>query len=170
VVTKPTGRPRGQPRKPLAERPGRYLYAELEAWVQRAKDDGFSELGAVSTLALVLSADLSPAGNPMGLALTPSRRRQEKGNNAEHHRYRGAHLPLADDLARTLRSFRNDPDAAAWFVPMVAACRLVIDGDLKRAGDARALAASVGEAAHFDAAMAPAMRFWSAVRAATPRF
>ena len=85
---------------------------------------------------------------------------KRKGNNAEHYRYGAAHLPLADDLTRTLRSFRNDP----WFVPMVASWRLVIDGELEKADEARALAASVGEAAYFDAEMAPAMRSGDALR------
>jgi len=114
----------------------------------------------------MLSADISPAGNRMGFALTSSKRRQAKGKNAEHHRYGAAHLPLADDLIRTLRSFRNDPDAAGWFAPMVEAWRIVIDGDLEREAVARALAASVGEEAYFDAEMFPAMRSWNVIRSA----
>ena len=136
MVTKPTGRPRGRPSVPLAERPGRYLYAELEALVQRAREGGISELKAVGALALMLSDNISPADNPMGFTLTPSSRRQAKGNNAEHHRYGPAHLPLADDVTRMLRGFRNDP----WFIPMAAAWRLVIDGELEKADEARALA------------------------------
>ena len=66
MVTKPTGRPRGRPSVPLAERPGRYLYAELEALVQRASEGGISELKAVGALALMLSDNISPADNPMG--------------------------------------------------------------------------------------------------------
>ena len=160
MVTKRTGRPRGRPSIPLAQRPSRHLFAELAASIQRAREGGISELKAVGALAIMLSADIAPAGNRTGFTLTPSKRRQEKGNNAEHHRYGAANLPLADDLTRTLRSFRNDP----WFAPMVASWRLVIDGELEKADEARALAASVGEAEHFDLEMAPAMLVWNALR------
>ena len=46
---------------------------------------------------------------------------------------------------------------------MVASWRLVIDGELEKADEARALAASVGEAEHFDLEMAPAMLVWNAL-------
>jgi|SRR5208337_1578088 len=171
MVTKRTGNPPGQPRKPLAQRPGRYLYAEFEAWIRRWRDeDGLSELKAIGALALMLSADFTPDDDsPMGFVLTSSRRRQEKGDNAGHYRYGASHLPLADDLIRTLRGFRDDPEAAAWFVPMAAAWRIVIDGRLEMAPVARALAASVGEEAHFDDEMAPALRVWSVIRGPMPR-
>ena len=159
MVSKPTGRTRGRPRKPLAERPGRYVFAQLEAFIQRAKERGLKEFQVAEVVASMLSSDISPIpGNPAGFVLNPSdyRKTEDADKKAEQHRYGKAHRALADDLRRTLRRFRKDP----WFLPMTASWRLCIDGELEKVDEARSLATSVGEEAFFDAEMLPKMRDW----------
>jgi hypothetical protein len=165
-MTPKTGRRRGRPAMPLNKREGRYLFAIFEAKVQRAKERGMSEFLAFEAIAFMLRSDIVAASEPGGFEMVRStdyRDPKDAAKKAEQHRYGKPDRAFGDDLRRTVRRFRKNPDAT-WFLPMVASYRLCIDGELERAVEARALAASAGEEAHFEAVMLPYMRECRALR------
>jgi len=168
----------GRPTTPLAEREGRYVFARLEAEAQkRAKEGGLSEFRAYEEIARLLRADIVPAPGgitrvgPLGFSVVPADYREPKGKDkakhadrkAEYYRYGNPARALADDLRRTMRAFRQGRDSV-WFLAMVAAWRLCLDGEVEKTEEARRLVESVGEHAYFDAEMLPDMHWWRAIR------
>jgi len=165
----------GRPTTPLAER---YVFARLEAQAQkRAKEGGLSEFQAYEEIARLLRADIVPAPGgitrvgPLGFSVVPADYREPKGKDkakhadrkAEYYRYGNPDRALADDLRRTMRNLRQGRDSV-WFLAMVAAWRLCLDGEVEKTEEARRLAESVGEHAYFDAEMLPDMHWWRAIR------
>ena len=181
VAARKRGPPKGsggRPTTPLAEREGRYVFARLEAEAQKlSKERGLSEFRAYEEIARLMRADIVPAPGgitrvgPLGFSVVPADYREPKGKDkakhadrkAEYYRYGNPDRALADDLRRTMRAFRQRRDSV-WFLAMVAAWRLCIDGEVEKTEEARRLAESVGEHAYFDAEMLPDMHWWRAIR------
>lgn len=167
----------GRPTTPLAEREGRYVFARLEAEAQKRQEGGPSEFRAYEEIARLLRADIvrAPGGitrvGPLGFSVVPADYREPRGKDkakhadrkAEYYRYGNPDRALADDLRRTMRSFRRGRNSV-WFLAMVAAWRLCLEGEVEKTEEARLLAELVGEQAYFDAEMLPDMHWWRAIR------
>jgi len=175
MVSRPTGREPGRPRKRPAKpkggrgrgrptimsRPGWHVYAMFEAYIERAKEHwGISELQMLERIA----KDLQLGDDPIRL---PSWRIEQIKENpsqlsAEGWRLGKANRPLAWDLRRTLERLRKGADAD-HFQAMTASWRLCLDGELEKANEARRLAAYADMEAVFDEQMLPIMRDWHAL-------
>jgi hypothetical protein len=185
MVTKPTGRPRGRPRKngqpkpmgrrgrprrPVSTDPNRYAFAIFELCIQDAKKRGISELAVVETLVGLAFGAVVPTSENLARAaggvahrvwmppykLPPWRLKQDPSEPAECWRYGNAFRPWADDLRRNLRRLRKGPDGA-WLRAMTSALLLCCEGEIHKIDEACAHAASVGESAYFEEHLRPLM-------------
>lgn len=166
MVTKPTGRPRGRPRKhppkpksvrgrpTIMSRSGWHVYAMFEAYIERAKERGISELQVLDVIAKVLQLGDDPVRLPNWRI---EQIKEDPSQPTESWRVGKANRPLIDDLRRTLERLRKGTGADC-FQAMTASWRLCLDGDTEKANEARRLAASAGKEAVFNEQMLPMMR------------
>jgi hypothetical protein len=124
----------------LRQRPSRWDFAMYAAYLELSV---ISECEASQSIARVLTGGSDSRMPPVWSKPSSSR-------------YRGPEHPFADDLRRTLRRFREEDPA--WFLPAITVCRLVLDGRIDRLDEARRIASSIGEQAHFEGELATMMR------------
>jgi hypothetical protein len=182
MVTKPTGRPRGRPKKPdqpkpkkvrgrppqpLAANPDRYALAYFEAHFLGAAlhRDRVSELQVAEQLAAQVYGETvqtpenlasKARGERYQVWMPPFRLDQRPYDGAPNWRHGNSFRPWADDLRRKLRRLRNGSnDDARWLRAMGIAWFVCLQGNVDEIEYARGLAGSAGEAAFFEEKMLP---------------
>lgn len=171
MVTKPTGRPRGRPRKakapmlkkkrgrpekPFAARLDKYTFAFLQYHIDCAIKLGFSERNAAELLAkLTYCRFVESTKNAFSLL-----------NGAQFDvafagRFKGKHSselwrdgnnarPYADDLLRQLRRFRKNKEASAWLSGMSRLYEITFMQDDGKLIEAQELSEFLSERAFFE--------------------
>ena len=158
-------RRRGRPPLPLSRDPERYFLALLSAHIEIGKLSGVSE-GRVSTTFAGFAFG-HPVQAPENLSNMESTRRYDVGMprwllGRESKEWWGKNpfRPIADSWRRKLRGVRgklpSDPDWN-WLRAMTLAWRTCLWGELRHAGQAAFLAASVGQEEYFKARMQPVL-------------
>ncbi len=182
MVTRPTGkpagrpkkprppikpkRPRGRPPKPLAADPDRYEIAYFQVAADRGYRAGISERRIAETLAALRHGALVPtpenlsamsAGKPYAVR-APAWRGREGGFD---WRNKNSFRPIADALRLKAHRMRKDPAAdqdARWLDHMSWAWLICLERYVDLEGLAEYLADAVGEREYFDAWMRPMLR------------
>ncbi|MBG0797174.1 hypothetical protein IYX23_05665 [Methylocystis sp. L43] len=188
MVTKPTGRPRGRPRKeqpslskgprgapkkPLAKDPDRYFLALAQAHVDCGALSGISErrvfeafcglrygvpLGTIENIATMRQ------GGPF-LVVTDKQRGSPGPEWHQKNTFRARADSLRKKLARMRKDPQRDPDAR-WLAAMSSSWFICLQGFAQSIGFAEFLAESVGEQEYFKRIMRPTLLDRSAQRAA----
>lgn len=161
--TRSESRPRGRPRKPLSDDPDRHWLAFVQAHIPLAKADGFSEADTIRAFIAprIGQFELSEeslvvlnAGGTVPL-FTPWTKGREGGSE---WRDRNSFNPHIDDVKRKLRRIRStESDDSHWLAAMAIAWFECLQGRSDRADYARALATSKGELTYFQNVMYPLM-------------
>jgi hypothetical protein len=184
MATKPTGRPRGRPRKEksqmapksrgrpkkaLAESDDRYFLAIVQANIDKAKENGISERKVVEVYSALRNGMIVDAPGNIAAMIEwnkfevsfKGRRRgclPDHQNHQEQWHQKNAFRPGADGLRLRLRKIRTaEPTDASrrWLRVMSSAWRICFEGDMRLANHAEALAAIAGERAYFQRVMKP---------------
>ena len=182
MVSKPTGRPRGRPRKsvvslaagpvgrpfkPLARDPNRWALAFVERAIRAGAAAGYSELRIIDTFVTGQFGRIVETPENLerlrrdqllyvwmrGSRLPPWRMKQSPSDRCETWRYKNAFRPFIDDLRRKLRRHRGRNDDANRLRTMADILEICLIG--KRIDKARRLAASIGEAEYFEEKLRP---------------
>lgn len=179
MVSKPTGRPRGRPRKiaptasqnrrrgrppkSLSNDPDRYWLAFVQAHIPLAKADGLSEVDTIRAFIAPRIGLFEPsednlvvlnAGGTIPL-FAPWTKGREGGSE---WRDQNSFNPHIDDVRRKLRTIRSSQsNDAHWLAAMAIAWFECLQGRSNRVGYARALATSKGELTYFENVMYPLM-------------
>ena len=190
MVSKPTGRPRGRPRKaqptallmrkrgrphiPLADHPDRYLLAILSAHIRIGLRNGLSEGHVLETFAgLWFGQPMLTPENVDAMTLGDGYRvwlpSFLMGAESSDWRGKNAFRPLADNWRRTLQKIRtkatDNPDRM-WLAAMTLAWEICFLGDATSRHKALQFAGSVGEASYFERKMKPKLDERAVQRAA----
>jgi hypothetical protein len=161
MVTKPTGRPRGRPRKtlvrvempkrprgrphmPVSKDPKRQAYAIYKAGVERAAEAGISEQRVAETLLRGERVCFQLIYDPKAV---PARKRWSRLNDeSADWRNRNAFRPHADDLRRRVRHIEKRGGAdREWLRKMVRIWRICLSRDRQLLREAAQLAEEIGE-------------------------
>ncbi len=180
MVSKPTGRPRGRPRKsvasparpvgrppmPLADDPDRWALAFVERAIRATAAQGIKELRIIDTyvtwqlgVPVVDAANLDRLepyrrGRPGFWVWMPeSKHLAALKCSPAPWRYEHAFRPYIDDLRARLRRYRRRDDDARRLRIMADVWEICLRGN--RIDKARRLAASIGEAEFFEEEMRP---------------
>lgn len=179
-MTKPTGRPRGRPKKPkapkplrrrgrpgkpFAERDDRHALAFIQAALDRPGLADKSERALTTMFAGLRYGRPVPTrenlermmrGEPFLVAMEPTESRAVPDD--DRWRHKNAFRPRADDMARTLRRARTasplDKDRR-WLSCMSRAWAICLDRRVDEAWLAEHLAMLAGEAEYFASVMLP---------------
>jgi hypothetical protein len=192
VVTKPTGRPCGRPRKyptaqpktrsqgrppkPIAGDPERYRLALAGAVFRDAVERGISESRAAESLCKFRSMVDTPdnwdrlfCGEKVDLYAPRRKGSVDKWSSGKIGQWRDGNefRPYAHDSATKNRRLRVRADHNGyWLQAMILAYLHCLRGDLDRMENARRFAAFCGEARHFEEVMRPMLLRRSAARLA----
>lgn len=175
-MTKPTGKPRGRPpkpvtplitrlrgrpRKPLARDSNRYALAIFEAFLRAASVRGISELVIVELLAGLAFGEITPEniaraarGEAYSVWMPPFK--LDEHNVGINWRSGNAFRPWADDLRRKLRRLRTaQNEDSEWLRSMSLAWYICLMGGAEYVANARRFAETAGEQEYFEQIMHP---------------
>lgn len=184
MVSQPTGRSRGRPKKErpptapmsrgrpkkaLAESDDRYFLAIVQANIDKAKESGISERKVVEVYSALRNGMIvdTPENitamiewNKFEVSFKGHRRGclPDHQNHQEQWHQKNAFRPDADGIRLRLRKIRNaEPTDASrrWLAVMSSAWRICFEGNMRLANHAEALAAIAGERDYFQRAMKP---------------
>jgi hypothetical protein len=167
LIVQTTDKPIGRPRKLLATDVDRYSLAILQAWIDNGAHHGMSERSICDAYASLRFG--SPRRTKDNFVLMQCERPFQVLFNTNKTRLKGCYQgkewhelntfrPYADDFRRKLRKIRNkdrsDVDRR-WLAAMSDAWRICFSGDLSTKTHAEALTAVVGERGYFSRVMQP---------------
>jgi hypothetical protein len=184
MVTKPTGRPRGRPKKErpppaprssgrpkkaLAESADRYFLAIVQANIDKAKENGISERRVVEVYSALRNGMIVDTPENLTAMLDWKKfevyfKGRRRGCLPDHQNHSGqwheqdAFRPDADGIRLRLRKIRNAelPDADwFWLAAMSRAWLICFEGEMRLTTYAEALAAIAGERDYFNRVMKP---------------